>query len=183
MKPHEQLWIDYLEGELDSEERGDLELLASHSRDELKFFEEVQRVRRAVKWSDRVEMPSDKAYFDRLSTKIMAGVQIHPVQTHFVAKYFRLRTVSSLAASVAVIAMVGVLAMNVSEYLSSYRSKVVLVNTDPFISVSLQDPGMAADILALRGDESDFLLETAISKLDGLSEKEARKIVDQLVEL
>ncbi len=72
---NEAWWLDYIEGEYDSDMRGDSELLLTNSPGDRKRLDKLVKTRKLVRESDEVELPEDGRIYDLLHDKIMAAVE------------------------------------------------------------------------------------------------------------
>jgi len=71
-----ELWIDYMEGEIDKDLKQSLELLLSHSEVDRKVLQRYQRLRRLIKNSESDGPVLTTEYFSSLHNAIMTGVEV-----------------------------------------------------------------------------------------------------------
>lgn len=74
MSDQEELWLDFLEDELEPSFRRDLTVLLINSVEARQHLLDLKDVRTLVKESDDVNLPEDGAYYLRLHDRIMEAI-------------------------------------------------------------------------------------------------------------
>lgn len=98
MRENEQLWIDYLEGELDPSFKQDLDIQLNHSPEAQKLTSQYIRLKSEIKNLDTVPSFSRK-YYDDLHNKIMNKVSHKSIQSPVFSLFYQKNKLLAIAAS------------------------------------------------------------------------------------
>jgi hypothetical protein len=101
----EELWIDFLEGELDESLQQDLTVLLANSEEQQGTLKTYQSLRKSLEDSDIVDIPEDELYHKRLHAKIMQGIEGTEVQSPLWTRIQKSRTVIYAVAATVIMVM------------------------------------------------------------------------------
>ncbi|MCB0394841.1 MAG: hypothetical protein KDD25_09785 [Bdellovibrionales bacterium] len=179
----DEVWVDYIEDELDPSLKDDLDTYISHSPDLDGTVRDLQFARTQLeKIGSEVEIPEDEKFYENLHDKIMARVEKTNVQSPVVVRLFERRTLRWVAGAAAAIVMLvtGFAVLNNSE---TIPGKVkVAKSSNWLIESTVQNPGLIPDTKISPGVENDVLMDAAANKLQKMSDKERESIYKRLAE-
>jgi hypothetical protein len=178
----QDVWVDYVEGELDDHLAKDMALHAKGCRGCRGHLHGIRLVKRSFSQPSEIKTPDD-LFFKRLEGKIMQAVgktHIEPVAPK------GNRHVKTIA--VATAAMF-VLIVGTPYLLPQLRLKAV-TKTLPTAAMNLEeqffamnsgaDPMVFGEVIISHQDSDDFVLEAAAEKLSRMSDQDARTALDKM---
>jgi len=174
----EELWVDYIEDDLDPSLKEDLELVLDNSSQERRHLETLKLARAVAKVSGPAIEPKSDPFFAQLEQTIMSrldeklddNVVVLPVRRWFVP-----------AAAAIVLLVVGSLVWkNLQKEGVSFDRKSG--HGDLLVSTSAQDLDSFSDSLINDQNEGDFFVEVAAQKMKTLSQDETASFFNRLKE-
>ena len=97
-RENEELWIDYLENELDPSFKQDLDIQLNHSSEAQKLISQYTRLKSEIKSLDHVPTLSQK-YYDDLHNKVMNEVSHKSIQSPALSLFYQKNKLLAIAAS------------------------------------------------------------------------------------
>lgn len=179
----QDIWIDFLEGEVDPSLREDLARMLQNKPAAQAAVNDYARIKKGVKKTNDIKLNLDDQYFENLHSKIMTAVetQTAPKEAE-VIPLIRRRWVPVAAAAALVIVLGGVFVNHVKDLQGQKPAdKVARVSQDWLIQTSAKNPGAFSETVISNEDDSDLLMDATARKLDRMSDDEAKKIINELI--
>lgn len=176
----ESIWLDYVEDLLEPSLKEDMDLLLEHSETDQQIVKGYERVRDLVKFSDEDSLPESGEYYANLQSKIMSSIsetepEPPPAKESKLVRYAV--TGGFLAMALAILSYLPLLKSSQQE--AGYSVAEVEVNAEDWVlKASLESPEAYSQ--SALSTEGDFLAETVDAQLEGMSEKEAKKFLNEI---
>ncbi|HEX4925387.1 MAG TPA: hypothetical protein VFV50_14940 [Bdellovibrionales bacterium] len=168
-----ELWVDYLENDIEAPLKKDLDLVLTNSTHEQKTLKDLKTTKALIKATVSAAEPND-AFFDKLHAGIMSNLD-KKVEDNVVV--LPQRRWAPVAAAVAVVILGAVI-------WSSLRQQGHVPagerSGDVLISESASDLEAFSDSLINVQSESDFFIEVAAQKIDSLPQAETNSLFDDI---
>jgi anti-sigma factor RsiW len=168
-----ELWLDYVEGELDPSLKSDLKLHLQDCSTCQKNFSEFKTVRTVIQKASEFEMPSDE-FFNKLEGKIMASLD-QPVAW---TRRITIPSISSVAAIAALFLIIlGGLykTMNFKEVSSSQTAQSKL-EEQFIVQAANNDPEAISEAMISHQDVQDVVMNATAEKLSHMTDRDVARV-------
>jgi hypothetical protein len=190
----EDVWVDFVENELDSTFQEDLSLLLVNSQADKQQVETITKLRGLIKGSDDVVLPEDGRIYEALHDRIMAAtanmkpgtapreVEVNTVT--FMSRFNRKRATvgasSLMGIAIALFAWFG--ANNQLQQISTQTASIQ--QEQPNEAAILAESAVSGDsindeVLGVVGDD-EFFADAASQKIAAMSDQDYAALVDDL---
>jgi hypothetical protein len=171
----DELWIDYLENDLEGPLKEDLELILDHSAPDRKRLESFKIAKSIVKASALKVDTKNDLFFEKMHKNIMGNLE-QRLDENVVVLPQRKRSMAVAAAIVLVL-------VGSSLWWSlKYQGQIAKQPGDIFVSTSALDLDTFSDSLINNQSDSDFMLDVASQKINTLSHDETASVFNELME-
>lgn len=172
-----EVWVDYLENELDPSIKEDLSRVLTHSRSDEKFLTGLANLRTSLKKTDA--SVKEATFNEALYSSIMSEVEGSKITPRWRIEIFRPQFLIAVAASaVAVIIGVTLTQLNVTP---PSVAEVKGTQNDWLLEASLDDPQALAQTVNDYQADNDFVFEALANKMYGLSDDEVSVRFEELI--
>lgn len=176
-----EIWLDYLEDELDPSLRQDLGLHVESCSQCRKNLNQFQEIKKQLK--NQIQPLPSEAVFENLQNRIMSRIEkMEPEK-----KRVHLWRSSSLITAVATAAMAVLVVTSVFTGIQlkfAKKSSVVQknINWDEqwMVQNSAGDPEFFSEVIISHENSGDMILEAAAGKLSRMSDREVRMVLDRI---
>lgn len=168
-----ELWVDYLENDLEAPLKKDLDLVLANSVHEQKALRDLKTTKTLVKATAQTAEP-DEAFFDKLHAGIMSNLDRKIEDNVVVLPQRRWAPVAAAVAVVILGALIWSTLKQQGHLPAGERSGDVL------ISESASDLEAFSDSLINDQSESDFFFEVAAQKIDSITQAETNSLFDDI---
>jgi len=179
-KVDEELWLDYVEGELDQTLRADLTLHVEDCGHCRKTLQALQLVRKNIK-PHKIQLPDDLA-FKRLENKIMAEINKTYIESPAYSWKSQTQKMAFTAAAVFIVVF-GTLFVNPfrGNKLQTSQFQIELGAEEQFFAqTAANDPKFFNSVIMSHQDSDDMVMEAAAQRLSAMSDVEARALLEEL---
>jgi anti-sigma factor RsiW len=182
-----ELWLDYVEGELDPSMKSDLKLHLQSCATCQKNFSEFKTVRTVVQKTGDAKLPSDD-FFKTLEGKIMGSLEKSSVRevrhvkvASWAHAYTRRYTKSIAAAAALFLLILGGLykTMNFKEANSPQVAQSKL-EEQFIVQAAYNDPAAIAEAMISHQDVEDVVMNATAEKLSRMSERDAAQVLKNM---
>lgn len=172
-----EIWVDYLENELDPSTKEDFSRVLTHSRNDERFLTGLANLRTSLKKAD--VSVKGASFNEALYNSIMSEVESSKITPRWRIEIFKPQFLVAVAASaVAVIVGVTLTQLNVT---SPSVAGVKGSQNDWLLEASLDDPQALAQTVNDYQAENDFVFEALANKMYGLSDDEVSVRFEELI--
>jgi hypothetical protein len=179
---NEEVWIDYIEDELDPSMKDDLDTYISHSPELDSEVKDFQMVRSQLEdLGSHYKVPEDEEFYNRLHDKIMARVENTQMQSNVVVQLTRKRTLK-YAGAIAASLVMAISAWVVYEQNSVPSNVKVAKSSNFLLENTAKNPDAIPETNINPALESDMLIDAAASKLKRMSDSERENLYKKLAE-
>jgi hypothetical protein len=174
-----EVWLDYVENEVETSFSEDLKLLLDADPQAQKTVKEITLLKANIK--DTIhQLPGDD-FFKNLQSKIMTSVEeTHPQMK--ISPWHKHQKVMTAATAAMCVVFVGVLLtqMNVKS-IKSKKSAARVSPEEQLISENLQkNNGFYDELLLVNQNDDDLVLDAMADRLSLMPEKQAAKLIEQM---
>lgn len=174
-----EIWLDYVENEVEKSFKDDLKLLLDANPQNLKTVQEINLLKANIK--DTVhKLPSDE-FFKNLQAKIMTEVKDSTPQMKISPWHKNHKAMTAATAAMCVV-FVGVLLTQMN--VKSIKSKKAVMRVSPeeqLISENLQtNNGFYDELLLVNQNDDDLVLDAMADRLSRMPEKQAAMLLEQM---
>jgi anti-sigma factor RsiW len=182
-----ELWLDYVEGELDPSLKSDLKLHLQNCSTCQRNFSEFKTVRTAVQKTSGVELPSDE-FFKKLEGKIMASLDNSDIRNgaatevrHVAFAWIERFTIPVAAAAALFLLILGGLykTMNFKEVSSTQMAQSKL-EEQFIVQAANNDPEAISEAMISHQDVEDVVMDSTAEKLSHMTDRDAARILKNL---
>lgn len=186
----EDLWVDFVEDELDESFEDDLSLLLMNSQSDKRSMNDIRTLRGLIKSSDDVYLPEDGRIYDRMHDNIMAAIadkrpgsdSYFGARTNFMRKFSSVRFSSMVGATAlsALVAVAGWFSLN--KQVSSQDQLQVAAQAQveaQFLAASAESDSISSEVLNVTGDD-DFVVDAASRKVASMSDQDYQALLNHL---
>jgi anti-sigma factor RsiW len=183
-----ELWLDYVEGEIDPSMKSDLKLHLQNCTTCQKNFSEFKTVRTGIQKTSDPQIPSDE-FFKTLELKIMASLDNQVSENHHVASvavsrvyaYTRQYTKSIAAVAALFLLILGGLykTMNFKEASSPQVAQSKL-EEQFIVQAATNDPEAISEAMISHQDVEDVVMNATAEKLSRMSDRDAAQALKNM---
>lgn len=183
-----ELWLDYVECELDPSMKGDLKLHLQNCTTCQKNFSEFKTVRTSVQKTSGAQLPSDE-FFKTLEGKIMASLDNQVSENHHMASRAVSRvyawthqyTKSIAAAAALFLLILGGLYKTMSfKEVNSAQVAQSKLEEQFIVQAAYNDPAAIAEAMISHQDVEDVVMNATAEKLSRMSERDAAQVLKNM---
>ena len=173
-----EIWLDYLEGELESSFEADLDLVVLNHPEYLTTLKSLRALKETLREKSRQEaraLPADSVFAD-LKSNIMSEIETITPEKKSSSWLTRQKLVTAATAAMCVVVL--------GSLFTQRENKKQIVKVSPeeiLISKNIsQDPGLYSEIIITNQNSDDFVYDALAEKLSHMSERNALKMIEKL---
>ena len=190
----EELWLDYLENEVEPSLREDVELLLEHSAEDKKRLNDWKLLKSSLRRADPLKnvrgtkvsgpaTPNSVPFNSALFEKVMGEVHKTKPVPLWRAKALRPRVIGPVAASLVLLVTSTTLLLRTVGRDSSPAVVAQKADTERWlVEAALTDPGALAHTVNNPQSEQDFVMDALAHQLDNLSDDQVKTAVQELLD-
>ena len=179
----QDMWVDFLEDELDESLKDDLKKMLEHSPEARESLEELKGLRRAIKSSSEdIKVPEDPAYYAEKHDAIMSGIKKSKVQSPVVVKLFQEKTLRVAAAVALIIVSGGIIweSLQMTDKSPQPAGVEMAKSSQWFLESTARNPEVVPQTVITHEGEIDIYMDATAEKLESMSDKEAKDLMQRL---
>lgn len=186
LKDLEELLVDHMEGDLEASFKKDLDLMMANG--DKKSLNQLKVTKEVIRQTDEADHFMKDHDFSSLHDKIMASVEREKIQPRVVAVFSERRIQVRVAMVASMVLVVGaIFGFLVKQYPSdAWQSRIAIHKTmaenDILVIASADSPDVFAGSLISDQNDTQFLIEAAAQKISQLSDSDAERALNQVLE-
>ncbi len=176
-----EIWLDYLDGELEKSFKEDLDRVIANDKDERRAVFQLRNLKAEIRRCDQLsslsgELPPDEV-FDCLKNRIMSEISnVQPLKQVTPWKKSQQR---GLVAASAAIFVLGAGTLVTQKGLKNHRIQMEQ-KVEAAAQNMVQNEGIYNEVIVNQQGNEDFMFDAIAEKLSQLPEGQAKKVIENL---